>query len=77
MNHPHIGPARVALLKEGFLENAELLWRRRAADIPSGYLDDYVRLGWLQWHGGSLRLTAPGEQVSESLRNSAELACAD
>lgn len=77
MNHQRIGEARVALLKEGFLENAELLWRRRAADIPSGYLDDYVRLGWLQWHGGSLRLTPPGEQMSHLLRTSAELACAD
>jgi hypothetical protein len=45
----------------------DLLKRRRAAEIPEGYIDDYVALHWLEWQGGSLRLTTTGENVCRHL----------
>lgn len=40
-----------------------MLHRRRASDIPEGYIDGYVNLNWLEWHGGGLRLTITGGNV--------------
>jgi hypothetical protein len=55
---------RVELLREALVDTVGLLLRRRAADIPIGYIDDYVTLNWLEWHGGTLRLTTTGENIS-------------
>ena len=49
-------PATVGLLKQ-----------RRAAEIAEGYIDDYVALHWLEWQGGTLRLTTTGENVCKHL----------
>jgi hypothetical protein len=49
-------PATVALLK-----------RRRAGEIDGVDIADYVALHWLEWHGGSLRLTTTGENVCKHL----------
>jgi hypothetical protein len=56
--------ARIDLLRQALPDSVGLLVRRRAADIPSGYIEDYVALNWLEWHGGTLRLTTTGENVS-------------
>lgn len=42
---------------------ADALHRRRAGEIAEDRIDDYVRLNWLEWWGGALRLTTTGENV--------------
>jgi len=46
----------------GALPNiAELIERRRCSEIEEGYIDGYVALNWMEWNGGSLRLTVTGQ----------------
>jgi hypothetical protein len=68
--------ARQESLRDQLLDTIELLDRRRAAEITEGYVDDYVALNWLEWNGGSLRLTTTGENVRQqmALRRRAETA---
>ena len=59
-------PAQIAAkitpsLQEALLTTVDALMRRRACDIPEQTIDQLVALGWLQWKGGSLRLTEAGE----------------
>lgn len=54
-------------LRAGLLVTVDLLKRRRAADIAVDDIEDYVALHWLEWHGGSLRLTTTGENVCRHL----------
>jgi hypothetical protein len=54
-------------LLAGLLATVTLLERRRAADIAEGYIDDYVALNWLEWNGGSLRLTETGRNIRKQL----------
>ncbi|MDY0746414.1 hypothetical protein SNE35_18015 [Paucibacter sp. R3-3] len=44
-----------------------MLSRHRASEIPAGYIDDYVALDWLEWHGGSLQLTIVGKNIMQQL----------
>ena len=50
-------------LQESLLVTVDLLSRRRACDIPEQTIDRFVALRWLQWNGGSLRLTEVGEAM--------------
>ena len=50
-------------LQESLLVTVDLLSRRRACDIPEQTIDRFVALRWLQWNGGSLRLTEIGEAM--------------
>jgi len=54
-------------LRDALLSTVDLLKRRRASDIAEGYIDDYVALNWLEWHGGGLRLTTTGDNVCRQL----------
>lgn len=54
-------------LRDALLGTVDLLKRRRAADIAEDYIDDYVRLNWLEWNGGMLRLTATGDNVCKQM----------
>ena len=54
-------------LRDALLSTVELLRKRRARDIPEGYIDDYVALNWLEWNGGALRLTTTGDNVCQQL----------
>lgn len=56
-------------LRARLLATVDLLRQRRASDVEAGYLDDYVALRWLEWNGGSLRLTETGENVCRQLRS--------
>jgi len=49
------------------LATVTLLQRRRAGEIAPGYIDDYVALNWLEWNGGTLRLTVTGENIRKQL----------
>jgi hypothetical protein len=57
------GPRRREALREALQASADMLYRRRASDIPEGYIDDYVALNWLEWHGGDLKLTPLGQAI--------------
>jgi hypothetical protein len=46
---------------------AELLRTRQAALIAARDIEDFVELNWLEWHGGSLRLTVTGANVCSQL----------
>lgn len=54
-------------LRDELLATVDLLKRRRAAEIDEGFIEDYVALHWMEWHGGSLRLTTTGENVCKHL----------
>jgi len=61
-------PAQIAAritpsLQESLLTTVDALTRRRACDIPEQTIDQLVARGWLQWKGGSLRLTEAGETM--------------
>lgn len=61
---PH---SRRDTLRDRLLATVELLKRRRAAEIEAGFIEDYVALHWMEWHGGSLRLTTTGENLCKHL----------
>jgi len=46
---------------------AELLRSRKAGLIATDDIDDFVALNWLEWHGGSLRLTVTGSNVCSQM----------
>lgn len=73
---PDSSPAalRREVLRDALLASVEMLRRRRASDIPEGYIDDYVALNWLEWHGGGLRITTVGENICKQV--SSRRACA-
>jgi hypothetical protein len=50
-------------LQESLLAAVDALSRRRACDIPEQTIERFVALRWLQWNGGSLRLTETGEAM--------------
>ncbi|HEY2256853.1 MAG TPA: hypothetical protein VGI11_14530, partial [Variovorax sp.] len=39
------------------------LQQHQAGRIDDSDIDAYVRLNWLEWHGGGLRLTITGRNV--------------
>ena len=52
---------------------AELLRTRQAGMIEAKEIDEFVALNWLEWHGGTLRLTVTGANVcSQSRANTAQ-----
>ena len=50
-------------LHDSLLATVDALSRRRACDISEQTIDRFVALRWLQWNGGSLRLTEAGEAM--------------
>jgi hypothetical protein len=50
-------------LRETLPITVSLLKQHRAGEIDAGDIDDYVALNWLEWNGGSLRLTVTGDNV--------------
>ena len=60
---------RIELLRGALLETIDFLWRRRASEIQAGFIEDYVRLDWLEWRGGGLHLTVLGENISQQESN--------
>jgi hypothetical protein len=55
------------VLRAALQVSADALYRRRASEIPEGYIDEYVRLHWLEWRGGGLRLTTTGENICRQI----------
>ncbi len=61
-------PTRTALLRDALESTVDALHRRRASDIPAGYIEDFVSLRWLEWHAGGLRLTTAGDAICHQIR---------
>ena len=70
MNQLHRTPAvpRRESLREALQATASLLKQHRAGEISEADIDDYVALNWLEWNGGSLRLTVTGDNVCRQAR---------
>lgn len=64
---PLLATSRRDTLRDELLATVDLLKKRRAAEIDQGYIEDYIALHWMEWHGGSLRLTTTGENVCKHL----------
>lgn len=56
-------PTRTDALRESLPHAVALLKHRRAAEIAAADLHAYLELNWLEWNGGSLRLTVTGANV--------------
>lgn len=65
---PALKPHAREELLGALLDTVELLHGRRAAEIGAGYIDDYVALNWLEWNGGTLRLTVTGDNIRKQLK---------
>jgi len=62
--------ARLQQLRDALPASVDCLYRRRADMIEEGFIDDYVALHWLEWNGGSLRLTITGSNLCQQLASS-------
>lgn len=60
--------SRRASLRDTLPITVSLLKQHRAGEIDAGDIDDYVALNWLEWNGGSLRLTVTGDNVCRQVR---------
>ena len=57
-------------LRQALPAAAELLRTRQAGLIAAREIEEFVALNWLEWHGGSLKLTVTGSNiVSQSRAN--------
>ena len=54
-------------LRQGLPATVDLLALRQADQIDDSDIDAYVKLNWLEWHGGGLRLTITGRNVCAQL----------
>lgn len=50
------------------LTTVDSLRQRRADLVREDFIEDYVALEWLEWNGGSLRLTVTGSNVCDQMR---------
>jgi hypothetical protein len=50
-------------LRQALPATVDLLQQRQADQIDDSDIDAYVKLNWLEWHGGGLRLTITGRNV--------------
>jgi hypothetical protein len=59
---------RRQVLREKLLPTVQFLNNRQADQVDEGFIADYLALDWLEWNGGTLRLTVTGSNVCEQLR---------
>jgi len=50
-------------LRQSLPAAVELLRTRQAGRIGAVEIEEYVALNWLEWHGGTLRVTVTGSNV--------------
>ena len=60
--------SRGQALRDSLLSTVELLGQRQAEKVGDGLIADYLALNWLEWDGGTLRLTVTGRNVCDQLR---------
>ncbi len=63
--------ARKERLRLALPAAVELLRTRQAGLISATQIDDFVAMNWLEWQGGTLKLTVTGTNVCSQLRASA------
>ena len=63
MSKAYLSTLRRDALRVELPRIADLLRRRRAAEIDSVVIDELVALSWLEWLGGSLQLTVTGSNI--------------
>lgn len=54
-------------LRQALPATVDRLLHRQADQIDDNDIDAYVKLNWLEWHGGGLRLTITGRNVCAQL----------
>ncbi|PXW99289.1 hypothetical protein C7444_101118 [Sphaerotilus hippei] len=59
---------RLEQLRRALLPTMDCLRRCRADLIDMALIDDYVDLNWLEWQGGSLKLTVTGRNICAQLQ---------
>lgn len=59
--------ARREHLRASLPSAVDLLHHRRAGLIGDGAIGEYVALHWLEWNGGTLRLTVAGQDVCDQV----------
>jgi hypothetical protein len=72
MSHHNIPAARREALRSSLQATADALHRRKASEISADWIEDYVSLNWLEWWGGSLRLTTTGQNVCRQMQLATE-----
>ena len=60
-------PLRRHALRDALPGAVRLLAAKHAHAIEKGFIDDYVALDWLEWRGGTLKLTTVGENICKQL----------
>ena len=55
-------------LRQALPAAAELLRSRQAGLFAAREIEEFVALNWLEWHGGTLRLTVTGSNVVSQSR---------
>lgn len=55
-------------LRQALPAAVELLRSRQAGLIAPREIDEFIALNWLEWHGGTLRLTVTGSNVVSQSR---------
>ena len=68
MNTSRRSPTITQSTCEAFAAAADALLLRRANRIQDRDIDDFVALGWTDWHGGSLRITPLGHMALLRIR---------
>ena len=58
-------------LRQALPAAAELLRTRQAGLIAAREIEEFIALNWLEWHGGSLKLTVTGSNVVSQSRANA------
>ncbi len=53
---------------DAFAAAADALLLRPGNRIPERDIDDFIALGWMAWHGGSLRVTPLGQMALLRIR---------
>ena len=57
-------------LRQALPAAVELLRTRQAGLIAAREIEEFIALNWLEWHGGTLRLTVTGSNVVSQSRAS-------
>jgi predicted RNase H-like nuclease len=68
---PHHAASHTETLRNDLLATVDALQRRRADLVSEALIAQYVALYWLEWNGGTLRLTQTGKNVCDQLRAAA------
>jgi hypothetical protein len=58
-------------LRQALPATVDRLQQRQADQIDDSDIDAYVKLNWLEWHGGGLRLTITGRNICAQVMPSA------